>query len=116
MTIKELVIQALLDHFPNGGSSQDIRDFIRDAYRRVIPPSSLRPQLHRLKVDQILGQDPSTDTWNFQDGKRKALYAMYDHPTSRRAMRELQDEPVADDANPSGRAAIMKPHQDDFLE
>jgi hypothetical protein len=35
---------------------------------------SMRPQMHRLKTDGILGQDPSSDTWNFQDGKRP-LYA-----------------------------------------
>jgi hypothetical protein len=91
-TIKELVIQALLDGFPNGATMMEIRDFIRAGYSREIQPSSLRPQMHRLKADQVLGQDPSTDTWNFRDGKRH-LYAMYDHPTSRRAMKELQDEP-----------------------
>jgi hypothetical protein len=92
-TIKDLVVQALLDHFPEGGSSGDIRNFIRIAYGRTIEPSSLRPQMHRLKTDEILGHEPSTDTWNFRDGKR-ALYARYDHPTSRKTMRELQDEPV----------------------
>jgi hypothetical protein len=91
-TIKELVIQALLDGFPKGATMMQIRDFIRAGYGREIQPSSLRPQMHRLKADEILGQDPSTDTWNFRDGKRH-LYAMYDHPTSRRAMKELQDEP-----------------------
>ena len=70
-TIKELVVQALLDHFPNGGNLIDIRDFIQDAYGRDIMPSSLRPQMHRLKADGVLGQEPSTDIWNFQDGKRR---------------------------------------------
>jgi len=91
MTIKQLVVQALLDHFPNGGTLAQIRDFMRDGYGRQIEPSSLRPQMHRLKADGVLGQDPSTDTWNFQDGKRP-LYARYDHPTSRTAMKELQDD------------------------
>jgi hypothetical protein len=92
-TIKELVIQALLDGFPRGATMMQIRDFIRAGYGREIQPSSLRPQMHRLKADNILGQDPATDTWNFTDGKRQ-LYAMYDHPTSRRAMKELQDDGV----------------------
>jgi hypothetical protein len=90
MTIKELVVKALVDHFKNGATTIDIRDFIQDAYGRDILPSSLRPQLHRLKAEGVLGQDPSTDTWNFQDGKRRQ-YSMYDHPSSRRAMKELQD-------------------------
>ncbi len=92
MTIKELTVQALLDHFPNGGTAAEIRDFIRDAYNRVIEPSSLRPQMHRLKGDSKLEHDPATDTWNLSPTARRN-YSMYDHPTSRRAMRELQDEP-----------------------
>jgi hypothetical protein len=105
-TIKELVIQALLDGFPNGATMMEIRDFIRAGYGREIQPSSLRPQMHRLKADEVLGQDPSTDTWNFRDGKRH-LYAMYDHPTSRRAMIELQDD-VVTEQTPKTRLGEMK--------
>jgi hypothetical protein len=97
-TIKEMVVQALLDRFPKGATLLDIRDFIHVAYGRDITPSSLRTQMHRLKTDQVLGHDPSTDTWDFRDGKRR-LYAMYNHPASRNAMRELKDEPSASDPN-----------------
>jgi len=93
MTIKELTIQALLDHFPNGGTAAEIRDFIRDAYRRTVEPSSLRPQMHRLKAAGSLVHDASTDTWNL-DPRKRQLYTMYDHPTSRRGMPELQDDPA----------------------
>jgi len=94
MTIKELAIQALVDHFPRGGTLAEIRDYIRDGFGRVIEPSSLRPQMHRLKADGILMQDTSTDIWNLNPHKR-TLYAMYDHPTSRAVMKELQDDPEA---------------------
>ena len=107
-TIKELVIQALLDGFPNGGNMMEIRDFIRAGYGREIQPSSLRPQMHRLKADKVLVQDPHTDTWNFTEGKRH-LYAMYDHPTSRRAMRELQDEPaLTEDSSDEDIARVIE--------
>ena len=96
MTIKELTIQALLDHFPKGGTAAEIRDFIRDAYGRVIEPSSLRPQMHRLKADAVLLHDPATDAWNLTKEKRLA-YSMYDHPTSRAAMSELKDETPTDE-------------------
>jgi hypothetical protein len=96
-TIKDLVIQALIDAFPHGAKIGQLRDFISDGYSRTVDPGSLRTQLHRLKAAGILGQDPSTDTWNFRDGKR-GLYAMYDHPTSRRDMKELQDDNPEDDA------------------
>jgi hypothetical protein len=78
-TVKELTLQALLDHFPNGGTAAAIRNFIRDAYDRTIDPARVRAQMHRLKADSILVHDPLTDTWNFRDGKR-ALYGRYSHP------------------------------------
>jgi hypothetical protein len=99
MTIKELVIQALLDHFPNGGTAAQIRDFMRDAYQRVIEPSSVRPQMHRLKADNVLMHDPATDIWNLYPKKRMA-YTMFNHPTSRAAMEELQDDALRE--NESG--------------
>jgi hypothetical protein len=91
-TIKELVVQALLDHFTNGASAADIRDFIRSAYGKTIEPSSLRPQLHRLKADNVLTHDTSWDGWNLTPNKRRS-FKLYDHPTSRRVMKELQDDP-----------------------
>ena len=92
MTIKELVIQALIDHFPNGGTANNIRDFIHNGYGRTIEPASLRPQMHRLKADMILTLD-ANDVWNL-DPRKRVLYGMYNHPTSRAAMKELQtDEP-----------------------
>lgn len=93
-TIKDLVIQALIDGFPNGATSAELRDFIAYGYSRTIDPGSLRTQLHRLKAAGILGQEPFGDAWNFRDGKR-SLYSMYDHPSSRRDMKELQDDPEA---------------------
>ena len=96
-TIKDLVIQALLDGFTYGATAADLRSFILKGYGRTVDPGSLRTQLHRLKASGILGQDPASDSWNFKEGKR-ALYAMYDHPTSRRDMKELQDDPTT---NPS---------------
>jgi hypothetical protein len=96
MTIKEMVVQALLDHFPKGGTMTEIRDFIRNAYGRTIEPSSLRPQMHRLKASEILGQDPTTDTWNFRDGKRAqyAFYTVTRGDRARAAMKELKDDEI----------------------
>jgi hypothetical protein len=95
-TIKDLVIQALIDGFPEGANTKQLRNFILSGYRRAIDAGVLRTQLHRLKASGILGRDPSTDTWNFQDGQR-ALYARYDHPTSRASMTQLKDDPVSDE-------------------
>jgi hypothetical protein len=92
MTIKQMVVQALIDHFPKGGSSAQIRDYIRNAYGRAIDPGSLRPQMHRLKADSILFHEPTSDTWNLTDHARGSfLFSI--PPTSRRTMKELQDGP-----------------------
>jgi hypothetical protein len=104
MTIKELVVQALLDAFPNGASPAQIRDFIRDAYGREVEPASLRPQLHRLKSDgklMVVTFGSGDTMWNLLP-KARLLYSKYDHPTSRLAMKELlQDEPPAFDDPPA---------------
>jgi hypothetical protein len=63
MTIKELVIQALLDHFPEGGSAAAIREFIKNAYGKEIDPGTLRPQMHRLKEGDAITYDPEKDVW-----------------------------------------------------
>jgi hypothetical protein len=92
MTIKELVVQALLDKFRDGASAVKIRDFIQDAYGRDIMPASLRPQMHRLKAAGQLLHYPDSDQWKLSLSARRG-YSMYDHPSSRRAMPELQDDP-----------------------
>jgi hypothetical protein len=92
MTIKELTVQALLDHFPKGGTAAQIRDFVRDAYNRTIEASSLRPQLHRLKSDGKLEHSASEDTWNLTKSARRA-YTWYASPTAKRGTQELQDDP-----------------------
>ena len=92
-TIKQLVVQTLLDHFPTGAPSAEIRDYIRAAYQRTIEPSSLRPQLRRLKADGKLVHDPSTDTWDLTPSVRRG-FRWYDHPSSQEVMLHgLEDEP-----------------------
>ncbi len=92
LTIKELIIQAFLDQFKTGARAQELRDFIPVAYRREIEPASLRSALHRLKNDEVLEFDESKELWILKPERRRS-YLLFDHPTSRRAMRELQDDP-----------------------
>jgi len=63
MTIKQLAVQALLDHFHDGTTAPLLRDFIRNAYGRDVETGSLRPQLHRLKAEGILSQDSTNEKW-----------------------------------------------------
>jgi hypothetical protein len=93
MTIKQLAVRGLETNYPNGTTMMDLRDFIKNAYGRAIEPSSLRPQMHRLKADGVLTHDARTDTWNLTPEKRRD-YSMYDHPSSQKARRELQDDEI----------------------
>jgi hypothetical protein len=92
-SIKDLIIQALLDAFPNGANLSELRHFIQSGYGREVAQGSLRTQIHRLKHAGILHQDLNSDLWNFHTGKR-ALYSRYDHPSSRKNDVLLQDDPV----------------------
>jgi hypothetical protein len=91
-SIKDLIIQALLDAYPNGATIADLRHFIHNGYGREIGLGSLRTQIHRLKHAGILQQEQYSDLWNFQTGKR-ALYSRFDHPSSRKSDVLLQDDP-----------------------
>jgi hypothetical protein len=97
MTIKQLVVRALLDNFPNGATSGRLRDFIRDAYGRAIEASSLRPQLHRLKADGVINtyHPGASDHWSLNPEKRRQ-YTLYDHPSSQAARTELQKDEAPD--------------------
>lgn len=90
MTIKQMIVQALLDHFPKGATAADIREYIRDGYGRTVDPSSLRPQMHRLKSNAVLVHDSQRDVWDLSKLVRKNLA----FPHARRGLSELKDEPI----------------------
>jgi hypothetical protein len=89
LTIKQLIIRALFDHFKEGADANQLREFIRDAWGRDIERSSLSPQLSRLK-DQRWIELLENSAWKLTESGRHS-YVMFDHPTSRAAM--LKDEP-----------------------
>jgi hypothetical protein len=69
MTIKQLVIRALLHQFRDGATPAQLREFIRDAYGRDIERSSLSPQLSRLKAGGIVEQpNLLNDVWKLAPG------------------------------------------------
>ena len=71
MTIKELVLKTLRDHFREGATTAQIREFIRDAYGRVIDPNSLRPQLSRLASEALIQRDPNTEFWKLSEQRSR---------------------------------------------
>jgi len=62
LTMKELVIKALTEHFRDGASAKQLREFFRDGWGRDIPRENLSPQLTRLYRDKIVGRR-EPDMW-----------------------------------------------------
>jgi hypothetical protein len=87
MTIKQLVVQALLDHFHAGTTAPLLRDFMRNAYGRDVETGSLRPQLHRLKGEGVLVFDPNVEKWLLSPDKARAW--SHSPPSAQRSAPEL---------------------------
>lgn len=54
MTIKEMVVRALGEHFPRGATANQMLDFFRSNWGRREMRTSLSPQLSRLKESGII--------------------------------------------------------------
>jgi hypothetical protein len=53
-TIKQLVVKAMLEYFPNGATALELCEFVENAYGRHVERSSLSPQLSRLHQEGVL--------------------------------------------------------------
>jgi hypothetical protein len=78
LTIKEMILNALKDHFREGATPADLRGYIRVAYGREIDRNSISPQLARLReegvVEQMLGL-LNEGKWQLKEAARqKAFY------------------------------------------
>jgi hypothetical protein len=56
LTMKQLTIKALNEHFEEGATAKDLIDLFRNAYGRDIKRENLSPQLSRLLKDAIIGR------------------------------------------------------------
>ena len=61
LTMKQLIMKALTEHFQSGATAKQFREFFRDAWSRNIDRASLSPQLSRLRSDKII--DRKGDIW-----------------------------------------------------
>jgi hypothetical protein len=62
-SIRQLALKALEDHFYEGATQAQLREFIKDAYDRDIQPASLSPQLSKLKDDNLVILDEERGVW-----------------------------------------------------
>jgi hypothetical protein len=85
MTIKAMALNALRDHFHDGATPSELRDYIKSVYGRDIDRNSIGPQLGRLREQGAVEQTSGPDAkWIISRGGK-----WYDHPTSF----DLKDEP-----------------------
>jgi hypothetical protein len=61
LTMKQLIMKALTEHFQSGATAKQFREFFRDAWARDIDRASLSPQLSRLRGDKII--DRNGNVW-----------------------------------------------------
>jgi hypothetical protein len=64
LTMKQLVTRALAEHFKQGATAKQLREFIRDVWGRDIPRANLSPQLSRLKGDGYVRLNEETGIWS----------------------------------------------------
>jgi hypothetical protein len=76
LTIKQMILNALRDHFHNGASPTELRDYMHTVYGREVDRNSISPQLARLR------EQGGVEMLN--DGKWKVTRSgrWYDHPNS----------------------------------
>jgi hypothetical protein len=56
LTMKELAVKALNEHFQNGATANQMLEFFRNAWGRKIERSSFSPQLTRLKREGVIAR------------------------------------------------------------
>jgi hypothetical protein len=64
LTMKQLVLKALSQHFENGATRRELVDFFRNAWGREVEPASLSPQLSRLAADGLIMQRKEDHRWS----------------------------------------------------
>lgn len=62
MTIKSKIL-AVLEDRPDGGTADDVIQWVLEAHGTEVPRSSMSPQLSRLKADGEVALSPTTKNW-----------------------------------------------------
>jgi prefoldin subunit 5 len=63
LTMKQLVVKVLTEHFHNGATTRQMIDFFRDAWGRDIERQNLSPQISRLYQEGVIGRIRTTRGW-----------------------------------------------------
>ena len=63
LTMKQLIVKVLEEHYPQGATTRKMLDFFRDAWNRDIQRENLSPQISRLYQEGIIGRVEGTREW-----------------------------------------------------
>lgn len=99
LTIKQMIITALRDHFREGATPSDLRDYMKTVYGREVDRNSISPQLARLRGQGAVEQYGLEGKWKLT---RAAKW--YDHPSS---WEDLDKDEPADPNAPNTRLGDM---------
>lgn len=78
LTMKQLVVKALMEHFERGATAKQLREFFRDAWGRDIERPNLSPQLSRLRADGVIELMPDTHVWRLTAKAFEQTFRMTD--------------------------------------
>jgi DNA-binding transcriptional ArsR family regulator len=111
LTIKEMILRALRDHFPKGASPSDLRDYIRDAFGKEIDRNSISPQLSRLREEGVVDQYGLDAKWKLTRATKR-----YFGTTIIGLGQDEPPDPNAPNTRLGDMVAPQKKKGDDFLE
>ena len=75
LTMKELVVKVLSEHFHQGATTREMLDFFRDAWGRQIERTNLSPQISRLYQEGIIGRETGLKRWYLVPEERRGKHA-----------------------------------------
>ncbi|MGA8612285.1 MAG: hypothetical protein WB760_11300 [Xanthobacteraceae bacterium] len=105
-TIKQLIVDALRDHFRNGATGAELRDYFLAVHGRDIDRTSISPQLTRLREEGIVEQMTGADEGKWKLGFLRGVSAE-DLVTIGHWPPGAEHAPRTDDtAQPSGQPLI----------
>jgi hypothetical protein len=74
LTMKQLVLKALTEHFHCGATTRELIEFFRDAWGRNIERTNLSPQISRLYQEGAIGRAESTKQWYLVPEERQGRH------------------------------------------
>ena len=93
LTMKQLVVKALSEHFHHGATTREMIDFFRDAWGRNIERTNLSPQISRLYQEGIIGRDEGLKHWYLRPPDR---IGRLPYRVVRRAVHNNEVQPTGD--------------------